>query len=104
SLSLSLYFDRDGSRVTHEVPLDEGQCRTVSVGRHAHLHLLDVKLQSPLPVDSLIEYDLHVHHGDETLGIASWGSHLLYDGAERPSFVLKSRLDNLLFGSCRKPH
>src|SRR3546814_16160535 len=37
-------------------------------------------------------------------GIAGWAPHLLYDGATRPSFVIKSRLDRVLHGSCRKPH
>lgn len=104
STSLVLSFERDGHRVTQEIVLNERQCRTLSVGRHAHLHLLDVTLQSPLPLDTVIEYDVRVHCADTSVGVADWGAHMLHADAQRPNFVLKAHLDNLLFGSCRKPH
>jgi len=42
--------------------------------------------------------------GGPEQGIADWAPHLLHQGQTRPSFVLASRADNLMFGSCRKPH
>src|SRR5690606_29877367 len=36
--------------------------------------------------------------------IAQWAPHLLHEGATRPSLVLRSRADDILYGSCRKPH
>jgi hypothetical protein len=85
-----------------DIRLDGGQCTVIAVGTHAFVHLIDVALDNALPFDELFEYDLLID-GDEA-GIATWAPHLLYDGAPRPNFVLRSRVDQLLHGSCRKPH
>jgi len=82
------------------IPLDDRQCQVLPVGRHAFIHLIDVRLDTPLPCDQRIGYDLLL----DGAGIADWAAHLLYDGAPRPDFVVRSRLDQLLHGSCRKPH
>lgn len=84
-----------------DVRLDAGQCTVIPVGAHAFVHLIDVLLDTPLPCDTLIEYDLLI---DDVSGMAEWAPHLLYAGAGRPNFVLRSRIDQLLHGSCRKPH
>lgn len=85
--------------------LDARHCRVVRVGRHACVHLIDVALAEPLPRDTIVEYDLLAGQGDGSqAGIAHWAPHLLHAGAARPSMVLRSRSDNILFGSCRKPH
>lgn len=85
--------------------LDAHSCRVMRVGRHACVHLIDVALPEPLPQDTLIEYDLLVRRDDGSeAGIADWAPHLLHAGATRPNMVLRSRSDNILFGSCRKPH
>ena len=83
------------------VRLDESCCRVVRVGTHAYIHLIDVALDAPLPQDTLVEYDLVDARGER---IAGWAPHLLHAGQARPSFVLRSRMDNILYGSCRKPH
>ncbi|CAI8977003.1 Isoleucyl-tRNA synthetase [Pseudomonas sp. IT-P12] len=84
-----------------DVRLDAEQCTVIPVGAHAFVHLIDVPLDTPLPCDTLIEYDLLI---DDVSGMAEWAPHLLYAGAGRPNFVLRSRIDQLLHGSCRKPH
>lgn len=87
------------------LPLDGRRCRVMRVGRHACVHLIDVALPEPLPQDTIIEYDLLVTlDGGNQAGIAHWAPHLLHAGATRPNMVLRSRSDNILFGSCRKPH
>lgn len=87
------------------LPLDARRCRMIRVGRHAWVHLIDVALSEPLPQDSIIDYDLLLAQGDGIeAGIAQWAPHLLHAGAMRPNLVLRSRSDNILFGSCRKPH
>ena len=81
--------------------LDGAACRVIRVGRNAYVHLIDVVLDEPLPQDTLIEYDLVL---DDGAGIAQWAPHLLHADQRRPSFVLRSRMDDILYGSCRKPH
>ncbi len=87
------------------VALDVTCCRVLPIGRHAYLHLIDASLSDPLPRDTVIHYDLIVTlDGGVEANIAQWAPHLLHDEATRPSLVLRSRADNILFGSCRKPH
>ena len=103
-LSLTLLLEPAGETL-RRVTLDDNCCRTVAIGRHAHLHLIDLSLPEPLPQDVLIHYNLMIT--SETCseaGIAEWAPHLLHEGATRPSLVLRSRADNILYGSCRKPH
>lgn len=83
-----------------DIRLDAGQCTVIAVGAHAFVHLIDVQLDGALPCDELIEYDVLV----EGAGIADWAPHLLYGDARCPNFVLRARVDQLLHGSCRKPH
>jgi len=90
-----------GDRAERDHPLDDDACQRLAVGERAVIHLIDLHLDTPLPQDELIAYDLLV---DGQQGIADWAAHLLYDGATRPNFVLRSRIDHLLHGSCRKPH
>ncbi|WP_313395787.1 alkaline phosphatase family protein, partial [Pseudomonas sp.] len=75
-------------------------CQVIPVGQHVFIHLLDIHFSQPLPCDIALEYDLLI----DGLGIASWAPHLLYPGQQRPNLVLRGRLDQLLHGSCRKPH
>ncbi|MFJ2981992.1 MULTISPECIES: alkaline phosphatase D family protein [unclassified Pseudomonas] len=75
-------------------------CQVIPIGQHAFIHLLDIRFAQPLPCNIAIEYDLLINGH----GIADWAPHLLYPGSQRPSLVLRDRLDQLLHGSCRKPH
>ncbi|WP_460418589.1 alkaline phosphatase D family protein [Pseudomonas sp. microsymbiont 2] len=77
------------------------RCEVIPVGKHAFIHLLEVHFDRPLPCNTTLGYDLRLANGQ---GIADWAPHLLYPGASRPSFVLRERLDQVLHGSCRKPH
>ncbi|MCI0510136.1 MULTISPECIES: alkaline phosphatase D family protein [Chromohalobacter] len=107
SLDLTLTLHVDDAQVPNQrFTLDSSLCRRLPVGERAWLHLIDVPLATPLPHDRPIGYDLRVADGGDgsTAGIADWAPHLLYDGADRPCFVLRARFDSLLHGSCRKPH
>lgn len=104
-LALALVLQSAAHALQRVIQLDETRCQRLLIGRYAVLHLVDVALDEALPVDCLIEYDLRISgEGLAEQGIADWAPHLLYAGRERPSFVIKSRLDRVLHGSCRKPH
>lgn len=85
-----------------DIRLDAGQCTVIAVGAHAYVHLIDVQLDCALPWDESIDYDLLIDGTEK--GIADWAPHLLYGDARCPNFVLRARVDQLLHGSCRKPH
>ncbi|WP_408733465.1 alkaline phosphatase D family protein [Pseudomonas sp. LS1212] len=92
-------------KTTIDYPLEGPRCQIVPIGRHAFVHLIDLALEAPLPTDVQIDYDLLIDaQGDAPQGISQWAPHLLYDAARQPNFVLRSRIDQLLHGSCRKPH
>ena len=103
-LELSLWLENAAVGLQRHVALREPNCQQVRIGEHAVLHLIEYVPDTPLPTDCLIEYDLRIHDDAAEQGIADWAPHLLYPGAARPSVVIKSRLDRVLHGSCRKPH
>ncbi|WP_313101545.1 alkaline phosphatase D family protein [Stutzerimonas nitrititolerans] len=104
-LALALVLQGGAHAQPRVIPLDETNCQRLPIGRDALLHLVDVTLDEPLPSDCVIEYDLRISgEGLAEQGIADWAPHLLYARRSRPSFVIKSRLDRVLHGSCRKPH
>ncbi|MCH4225202.1 MAG: alkaline phosphatase family protein, partial [Alcaligenes faecalis] len=104
SLSLDLILEPEG-HPTQRISLDADQCRIVPLGTHAFIHFLDVELTTELPLDTLVHYDLILSAGHGAgQGIADWAPHLLHQDQTKPNFVLASRADNLMFGSCRKPH
>ena len=102
-LSLRLELHPKGE-ASLSLAVEGDACRQLRVGTSAWLHLIDIRLDTPLPVDRLIEYDLLISHRGTEQGITEWAPHLIHEGFERPAFVVRSRYDDLLHGSCRKPH
>ena len=102
ALDLQLWLRADGEEPRTQ-SLD-AHCQRLPLGRHAVLHLIDLSLEQALPQDVRIAYDLQIVEDQGTRGMADWAPHLLYDGAEHADFILRSRVDQLLHGSCRKPH
>jgi hypothetical protein len=90
----------EGNDYRVERALSAEDLRVLPLGRHAFLHLIDVQLDQELPVDRRITYDLRI----DGQGIVDWAPHLCHANETRPNFVLRGKLDNLLHGSCRKPH
>ena len=101
-LSLQLWLQPEGE-TPRSLLLDE-HCQRLPLGRHAVLHLIDRPLEQTLPQDVRIAYDLQIVDEGGARSMADWAPHLLYDGAEYANFVLRSRVGQLLHGSCRKPH
>lgn len=84
----------------------EEQQQQIRVGKSCFIQLLDLPLSDPLPLDSEISYDLQWCRPDESHwhSMEEWGRELSFDGETLPSLVIRSRLDAMLHGSCRKPH
>lgn len=103
-LRLKLYAQDCGKTLLDRVLSDEVQC--VQVGTHAHIHLINVALDTALPQGVRIQYDLGICSQNPTAEqwINDWAPHLCLPGAEGPDFVLKTRLDRVFHGSCRRPH
>lgn len=74
------------------------------MGQHAFLQLLEIQADSAWPLDCLLHFDLAFKEDDNWHWIAQWAPHLCHEGHESPHLVIKSRIERILHGSCRKPH
>jgi len=79
-------------------------CHSVRVGKSAYIHLLNYQPEQPLSAPCWYQYDLNCAVADRHYGLKELVPHLVYPGAERPKFAFKDQLDQVLHGSCRKPH
>ncbi len=82
-----------------------GHKHHLRLGEQAHIHLLQVQPETPLPMDEWISYDIGLQPADGTIQwLQQTAPQLFYEDVPLPSFVIKSRIDHLLHGSCRNPH
>jgi len=76
----------------------------VKLGTRAHLHLLQLSPDTPLPQDEWLSYDIGVGESGNEQWLSQTIPDLCYNDQKRPDFMIKSRIDHVLHGSCRKPH
>jgi hypothetical protein len=103
-LPMVLTLQRPGCDDVIEIATDGPFCQVIPLGAHAFVHLLEVMLKEPLPVDTIIGYDLHWGEEDDRQHLGSAYPHLLHTDRDRPSFMIAGSNRTLLHGSCRKPH
>ncbi|PYF84825.1 PhoD-like phosphatase [Marinomonas alcarazii] len=72
----------------------------LKVGDNLYIQLLDIPLDTALPAQCPIHYDLRLND----TGWSEWAEDLVYPGQKLPFFVLQPKIKNILHGSCRKPH
>ena len=77
---------------------------TVQVGTQAHVNLINLRPGQNLPVDTWLNYELSCNVDGKKQNLQQLLPHLIYSGEERPGFVIKTQIDQILHGSCRKPH
>ncbi|MFG1489067.1 alkaline phosphatase D family protein [Oceanospirillum sp. HFRX-1_2] len=93
-----------------------GGCRQIQAAEYLWFQMAEIRLDNPLPKDCWIGYELSFAPLSDPgkalddltdrdfISWRQWAPDLAYPGKETPGFVLKSRLNKLLHGSCRKPH
>ncbi len=96
-LRLQLRFDDQ----IRDIDLEDRQLGHVQLGERAHHYLVSVVPAAALPQDKIISYELFC--GDSR-PLFSTLREISYPPAQTPDFVLKSRVDSILHGSCRNPH
>ncbi len=96
----------DGEHILLDRPLADHEITRLRIGARAWVNLLTIEPESALPTDTRLEYDLGLAGNTDQAPqwIRDWASHLCPDGRQRPGFTLKSKLDRILHGSCRRPH
>ena len=95
---------RDSSRYLVDRPIAACEQTCLRIGTRAWLYLLHIRPDNELPRDTRLHYDLGLQSGKDRQWIQHWAPHLCPEGQTSPGFVLKSRLDRILHGSCRRPH
>lgn len=82
------------------------QHHIMKVGEHLYIHLIHIKLVTPLPTDKWIAYQLYFKQGadDPPLALTDLIDDICYPTRSSPGFVIHSNLHKVLHGSCRKPH
>lgn len=96
-LTLSLY-DQQG--VCFETGSLDAFQQEIQVGESCFIQLVHYQPANPLVKDELIQYQLAL----DGLAITHLVPDLCYQGFDLPGFMIKTRADNVLHGSCRKPH
>ena len=88
--------------------LRDDEVRIIPLGTRAFLHLIEARLDVPGTESTLLSYDLGIEPDEGVYGpvawIEDWAPHLCRPGRHCPDFVIKSQLDRVLHGSCRRPH
>lgn len=101
-LQLRFFYDDD---CVAEADFAAGHHECVQVGKRAFIQRLHLKPETPLPQDQWLNYDIGLNKpADQVRWLADTLPHLSYKGQQRPGFVIKSTIDQILHGSCRKPH
>jgi len=86
-----------------DIPLSSSSISHFKIGKNAVIHLLNIDHQ--LPLDTVIEYDLILESSDsKAQTLHQMMPDICYPQQKRCSFLIKSKLNNLLHGSCRNPH
>ncbi|MEX2365090.1 MAG: alkaline phosphatase family protein, partial [Pseudohongiellaceae bacterium] len=76
----------------------------VRIGTRAWIVLIDAPFETAQNEGELIEYDWVVSDNGHTQRLEQLAPTLLYPGQSRPHFRLTQTLNEVLHGSCRKPH
>jgi len=76
----------------------------IQLGEQAWLYLLNVRPDYPLPVDTLLHYQLLLEHDGSSSDIVDLMPWLCYEDSQTLGFMVRPKLNSLLHGSCRKPH
>lgn len=76
----------------------------IQLGQHAHMHLLEIPLEQTLEYDTWAQYDIGLETQQGIQWLKQTLPDLCYEGESQPHFLLKSRMNQVLHGSCRKPH
>ena len=104
-LQFRLILQANESPAQPIVLTDDGH-QQIQIGTRCFIHLLDVKPDAELPLDQFIHYDLQWQRNPDSdwVSMSVWAPGIDIDGADLPRLVVRSKLDKLLHGSCRKPH
>ncbi|QUX91838.1 hypothetical protein CYL31_10580 [Marinomonas sp. A3A] len=99
TVDLTLYKSETALFTLHKTQTAE--CHTqLKAGDNLFIQLLNIKLETALPTNQPIHYDIQLNG----LDWAHWAEDLVYPDQPLPFFILQPKIKKILHGSCRKPH
>ncbi len=102
-LQFQLYAE-DERTLLADMALDCRQNQQVRIGEQAFINLISINFQDALPLNTLLSYNFIFGTGEQQQLLTELMPELLYAGQKYPNFMIKSDLQQILHGSCRKPH
>lgn len=103
-LQWRIYANPRSDQPTSHGCIDEIHDNRIIIGQHAFIHCLRLPLDTDLPLDCWIGYDIGIAAPEGVRWFSDTLPSLNHQDRARPEFVYKSRVDQVLHGSCRKPH
>ncbi|WP_144391841.1 alkaline phosphatase D family protein [Pleionea sediminis] len=105
NFQLTLIPENNASLEINKKTLEASQ-QQVFAGEKLYFQLININLDTPLPTDEWIGYDLTlvITNKNEKHSWRDWAPHLTYPGKSHPGFILRSCVRKIMHGSCRKPH
>ena len=94
------------STALFNLSLTSDHIEQVQIGDRAFVNLINVELPETLIENTLYSYDLRLidDNGELVHSLATHDPDISYKDQALPSFVIKSKINQLYHGSCRKPH
>lgn len=101
-------FDVAQKKSWFDAQVNTNQVSQIQVGSQAFINLIDIKLTTAISCGSRVSYDINLINNDiscqEILPITQVCANLLYPEQAFPSFIMSTKINRVLHGSCRKPH
>ena len=95
-------FKPDQDQPFIDKTLDNHEFKTHQLGKHCFIGLAHVQLPEPMASNTFVEYELLL--GDSAATLKDRLKDWCYHDQARARIPYKKQINNLLHGSCRKPH
>jgi len=103
SVSFELFLEDEKTQVT-KVALQPEQIQYIDIGENAVINLITVPFKQPLSLNTLYAYNFIFDDNSKQYSLIELMPELLYSGNTYPNLVIKTDIEQMLHGSCRKPH
>jgi hypothetical protein len=97
------FYDTDKKGVEKQFGLTQS-VSTVPIGTRAFVKLVTAQFDTDLPLSQPVFYDIHFTTSTGTSALNECIPDITYPEQRLPSFEVHQRINDLLHGSCRKPH
>ena len=85
--------------------LTSNELQQIKIGKHAFINLITLSTDDIFPENTVLTYNFSISSTASTESdLVSLIPDLAYESQQLPNFIIKSKINKVLHGSCRKPH